>query len=103
MSSAKPLTGAQKRQLRSLAHHFDPVVRVGKEGVSESVVAAADQALTDHELIKVRVPAGDKASRQGAADALATGTRASLVGLTGRIAILYRRHPEKPKVRLSGR
>lgn len=103
MPSPKPLTGAQKRQLRSLAHHADPIVRVGKDGVTESVLAATDQALTDHELIKVRVPAGDKESRQGAADALAKGTRSELVGLTGRIVILYRRHPEKPKVRLSGR
>lgn len=94
------LTGKQLRHLRALAHHLDPVVMLGKEGATESVIAAVSQALTDHELIKVRLPQIEKAERHTLATALATGSPAHLVGELGRMAILYRRHPNKPQVTL---
>ena len=103
MKPPRPLTGAQHRQLRSLAHHLAPVVQVGKDGVTPAVMSATDAALADHELIKVRLPQVEKTERQAMAEALREGTRAELAGLTGRVAILYRRHPAKPKIRLSGR
>jgi len=95
-----PLDGKQKRHLRALAHDLRPVVQVGKEGVSEAVVRATDQALTDHELIKVRLPQIDKAERAAMAEALREATGSHLAALTGRVAILYRRHPDEPKIRL---
>lgn len=94
------LKGTQLRHLRALAHHLDPIVHVGKGGVSESVVAAADQALSDHELVKVRLPQVEKAERKALASDLGTRTRAEVAGLTGRVAILYRRHPEEPRIQL---
>lgn len=95
-----PLTGAQKRHLRGLAHHLSPIVRVGKEGVTDAVVLATDQALLDHELIKVRLPQVEKESRAEMASALSVRTRSSLAGMTGRVALLYRAHPNQPRVRL---
>ncbi len=97
---APALNNRQRQELRALAHHLTPVVRLGKEGVSEGVLAATHQALTDHELIKVRLPQIDKSERVEMAEALRAGTRSTLAGLTGRVAILYRRHPDKPKIRL---
>ena len=49
------LTGKQSRHLRALGHHLEPVVHVGKEGVTEALSKAIDQALTDHELIKLKL------------------------------------------------
>lgn len=95
-----PLDGKQKRHLRALAHDLSPVVQVGKEGVSPAVVRAIDRALTDHELIKVRLPQVDKDERAALADALRAGTGSHLAGMMGRVAIFYRRHPDKPKIRL---
>lgn len=95
-----PLDGRQKRHLRGLAHDLSPVVQVGKEGVSAGVVQATAQALLDHELIKVRLPQVDKEERAEMADALRQRTESQLAGLTGRIAILYRPHPEKPRIRI---
>lgn len=95
-----PLSGRQKRHLRALAHDLVPVVQVGKEGVSGSVVAATERALLDHELIKVRLPQIDRHERSEMAEALERETGAALAGVTGRIAILYRRHPEKPVIQL---
>ena len=97
------LSGKQRRFLRAEAHHLEPVVMVGKEGVTESVVAAVSQALTDHELIKVRVLEGAPLERAEVAEALTPAAEAQLVGQIGRVLILYRRHPTKPTIRLPGR
>ncbi len=92
------LSGKQSRHLRALAHHLEPVVHLGKEGASEAVIAAVSQALTDHELIKVRLPQVEKAERHELASSFASHAPAHLVGELGRIAVLYRRHPSKPKL-----
>lgn len=94
------LSGKQSRALKGLAHHLEPVVSVGKDGVTDGVLSALSQALTDHELVKVRLPQVDKGERHALALALAEGAPAHLVGELGRIAILYRRHPSRPKVSL---
>lgn len=93
-------SGSHRRRLRALAHHLEPLVQVGKEGVSPAVLRATDQALTDHELVKVRLPQVDKAERTAMAEALSQGTQSTLAGVTGRVAILYRRHPEKPQIEI---
>jgi RNA-binding protein len=92
------LSGKQSRHLRALAHHLEPVVHLGKEGASEAVIEAVSQALADHELIKVRLPQIEKTERHELANVLAAGTPAHLVAELGRIAVLYRRHPSKPKI-----
>ena len=49
------LTGKQKRELRKMAHHLNPIFQVGKEGVTENMLEGIDQAIVKHELIKVKV------------------------------------------------
>ncbi len=88
-----PLTGKQRRQLRALGHHLEPVVIVGQSGVTEGVVAAVAQALHDHELIKVKINEGPE-SRQEAAQKLAEGTGAELAQLLGRTALLFKKREE---------
>jgi RNA-binding protein len=96
---APKLSGAALRKLRGLGHALDTVIAVGKEGVTDGLVRATDSALTTHELIKVKMQreAGD---RHEAAIALAARTGAVLAQVLGRTALLYRRHPEKPKIAL---
>ena len=94
------LTGAQKRHLRGLGHHLRAVVQVGKGGLTDALAAAVDQALTDHELIKVRVGRESPDCRDEAAEALATKLGAELVQVLGGTVLLYRRHPTEPKVPL---
>ena len=97
------LGGKERRHLRALAHHLTPVVVIGKEGVSESVRTAVDQALTDHELIKVRVLEACPDDRKEVARAVAEATGAGLAGVIGRIVILYRPHPDEPRITLPRR
>jgi RNA-binding protein len=104
--SAKPPAPAaviatkQSAYLRGLAHHLEPVVLLGKEGLTEAVVAAAKTALLSHELIKVRLPAIEKPLRKEMTAALATATSAHVAGEIGRVAVLYKRHPNEPKIKL---
>jgi len=71
---------------------------LGKEGITEPLVAAAKAALLTHELIKVKVLAEAPVDRHEAARALASATEATLAQVLGRTFLLYRRHPKKPKI-----
>jgi RNA-binding protein len=97
------LTGKQRRHLRALAHHIDPVVQVGKGGLTDALTGAVDRALTDHELVKVRVLEGAPADRHELARPLADALQAQLVGTVGRIVILYRTREKNPTIVLPAR
>ncbi len=84
-----PLTTRDKRHLRSLAHHLEPAVRVGGAGVTEAVLRQVDEAIEANELIKVRVD-GDREEVREASEALATGTRAEVAQIIGKVVLLYR-------------
>jgi RNA-binding protein len=97
------LSGKQRRYLRSLGHNLSAVVQVGKEGISPDLVAALDQALLDHELIKVRLGQGLPLDRDSAAEKLAAASRSEVAQILGSTVLLYRAHPEKPKLKLPAR
>ena len=94
------LSGKQKRHLRGLGHHLDPVVHVGTAGVSENVVSAVDQALSDHELIKIRVGENAPEDRKAISSELAKRSGCQEVQVLGRTILLYRAHSEKPRIKL---
>ncbi|HEX7807124.1 MAG TPA: ribosome assembly RNA-binding protein YhbY [Thermoanaerobaculia bacterium] len=94
------LTGKQKQYLKGLAHPLSPVVRAGKGGVNEGVIAETKKALDAHELIKVRVDIEDSTDRKDAAKSLANAADAELVGTVGKIAVLYRERAEDPDIKL---
>ena len=86
-----PLTGKQRHHLRALAHHLDPVVQIGHEGVSPAVLAQIDEALVAHELIKVRVGTESPTGRDEVAAEIAAGTRSEIAQSIGRILVVWRR------------
>ncbi len=90
------LTGAQIRHLRGLAHHKRSIVTVGQLGLNEGVTKELDLALTAHELIKIKLPAGSRLDKQTILDQLCTSARAISIQLIGRIGIIYR--PGDPPV-----
>lgn len=98
---APALRGFQKRALRARAHALSAVAQVGDAGLSPGVLAAVDEALRDHELVKVRMREPEDKKVQ--ARALARATGAALCGLVGHTVILYRPHPEAPRIRLPER
>jgi RNA-binding protein len=94
------LTAKQRQFLKGLAHPLSPVVRVGKGGVSASVIDETKKSLDAHELIKVRIDADDSAARDELAGQLATAADAQVAATIGKTAILYRRRGETPKIKL---
>jgi RNA-binding protein len=92
------MTGKQRRYLRGLGHALEAVVHVGKEGVSDAVTEALTAALATHELVKVKLGQNTPTDRHEAAGELAARTDAELVQVLGRAVLLYRPHPEEPKI-----
>ena len=97
---ADELTGKQRRHLRALGHHLDPVVQIGHEGVNDAVVRETDAQLNAHELIKVKVGESSPHQRHEAAEMLAARTQAQVAQILGRTALLYRRRKDEPKITL---
>jgi RNA-binding protein len=94
------LTGKQRRHLRSLGHHLEPVVQIGKQGLTEGTLAALDEALTQHELVKVRVGTECPDDRHDVAERIAPAMKAEVAQVLGRTLLVYRRHPKEPKIQL---
>jgi len=94
------LTGKQARYLRGLGHHLHAIVMIGKDELTDRVIAATDEALTSHELIKVKLQDGCLSERREIANDLAQATSSSVAQVLGRTFLLYRKHPENPQISL---
>ena len=94
------LSTAEKKRLRQIGHHLNPVVLLGGNGLTESVIAEIDARLEDHELIKVRVGGEDREARLAAIAALAAATQSEVAQTIGKLALLYR-PARKPDPKLS--
>ena len=94
------LTGKQKSFLRSLGQKLEPVVMMGKEGVTPTVVEAAREAIKKRELIKVRVLQNCMEEPEDAITMLAERADVNLVQIIGRKGLVYKRNFDKPKIEL---
>ena len=94
------LTRAHKRQLRGLAHELKPVVHIGRHGATVPLIAQVEQALLDHELVKVRINQNNLDNVTEMVDAITGQTDAALVQRIGRVLIFFRPHPEEPRIQL---
>ena len=84
------LTEQQKKFLRGRGHQLKPLIMVGDAGLSESLLAEFEATLDHHELLKVRVRAGDRDARDEIIEKLCATGRAELVQRIGNVALLYR-------------
>ncbi len=100
MTKTPTLTNAQKKYLRGLGHSLSPLVYIGKEGLTDSVAAAIDEALEHHELIKVKILNTDKISKHEAAHLVPQHSHSQLVQLIGKTLLIYRRNEKKKKDKL---
>lgn len=81
--------------LRAQAHHLDPVVLLGNEGLTEAVKKEVNRALDSHGLIKIRVPGDDREERVEIYNTLADELGAAKIQLIGKLFVLFRPMPEK--------
>jgi len=92
------LTSAQTRFLRGQAHDLKAMLQVGGKGVSDALVAEIDLTLEHHELIKIKVAAGDREARDAMMAELADRTGAALVQRIGHTLVLYRQSKDKRQI-----
>lgn len=86
----KSLTAAQRQHLRSLAHTRQPVVMIGNNGLSASVLKEIELALNAHELIKIKAASNELETRRTWMTEICAGTGASPVQQIGKILVIYR-------------
>lgn len=91
---APALSSAERSALRAQAHGLAPVVMIGDAGLTDSVAAETDRALTSHGLIKVRVLGDDREARQALGLALSERLGCALVQSIGKLLVLWRARPE---------
>jgi len=92
------LTPAQRKDKRSQAHHLDPVVLIGGDGLTPAVRKETDAALKAHGLIKVRVFSDERATREDILATLADELNAAPIQHIGKLLVLWRPMPPKEKV-----
>ena len=97
--TAIQLTPAHRKEKRGEAHHLDPVVMIGAEGLTPAVIKETDAALKAHGLIKVRVLSDDRASREAMLAQLAEKLDAAPVQHIGKTLVIWRENPELVKAR----
>lgn len=91
------LTPAQRKVHRADAHHLDPVVLVGGDGLSPSVKKEINAALNAHGLIKVRVFSDDRTVREAMFQSITEELNAAPIQHIGKLLVLWRPMPEKVK------
>lgn len=94
------ITGKQRKELKKMAHELRPTAMIGKDGLTETVVASIDTYLEAHELIKVQLQEGAELGTKQTANEVADRLGAEFVQSIGRRFVLYRqaKDPGKRKV-----
>jgi RNA-binding protein len=95
------LANRELHRLKGMAHHLDPLVQIGKKGLTPGVIENIDRMLKDHELIKVRF-LEFKGYKSELAEEIAERTESHLIDIIGNVAIFYRENPnpQDRKIRL---
>jgi RNA-binding protein len=94
------LTGKQKRYLRSLAHHLNPIFQVGKGGVNENLIKQVEDTLEVRELLKVSVLNNCDEDKHEVAEKIASGSGAEIVQIIGNTIVLYKESKEHKTIEL---
>lgn len=94
------LTSKQRAFLRSLGNELEPIIQVGKGGISDNLIQQVDDALEARELVKGRILKNAAEDVRDAAEYLAEATDAEVVQVIGNIFLLYRQRTEEPRIEL---
>ena len=91
------MKGKERAELRAEAHHLDPTVHVGHNGLTPALIESLDDALRTKELVKVKLAKQADVRAKDAANALALATGSAVIQVIGRTATLYRENDEIKK------
>jgi RNA-binding protein len=94
------LSGKQRSYLRSKGNQMDPIVQIGKDGITSNLVQQTDETLEARELIKVRILNNSLYTAREAAEELAKECGAEIVQVIGNVCLIYRGNEENPRYNL---
>ena len=89
-----PIDNIQKKILRQSAHHLDPTVWIGKNGITKNVIKEILYALENHELIKIKMLYTDKEDFEKNAEKIYAGTNAEFINSIGNVLTIYKKNTE---------
>ncbi|MBN2038893.1 MAG: YhbY family RNA-binding protein [Spirochaetes bacterium] len=92
----KNITASDRKNLKSRAHHLKPVIQIGRNGITPSLISALDKALLDHELIKIKFQ-DFKEEKRDLANEIAEETGCAIISMMGNILTVYRENEEDDK------
>ena len=97
----KKLNSSQRSYLKSQAHHLEPVVHIGKNGLTDGTIHSINTALSAKELIKIKF-LECRDTKQAISETISKDTLSLIVGIIGHTLILFKqnKNPEKQKYRL---
>ena len=96
----KKLKKEQKKHLRSLAHDLKTIIWIGQNGLTENVMEEINTALNHHELIKIKIRAGERTERDEIAESICEQTSAESIQKIGNVIVLYKKNKKVPKIKL---
>lgn len=94
------LTGKQRSYLKSLAHNMDPIIQVGKNGVTENFIKQIDELLEARELIKIKNLENSMITNKDIFDLICETLNIEFVQSIGSKLIIYRESEENKKIKL---
>ncbi|WP_028486893.1 ribosome assembly RNA-binding protein YhbY [Thiomicrorhabdus chilensis] len=94
MSQPEKLSVNQKKYLRGIAHGLNPMIIIGANGVTESLMAELDSTLSHHEILKIKIASAEREDRKTIIDHVIQETGALLVQSIGKIFVIYRQNEE---------
>ena len=94
------ITKKQQKYLCQLAHKLKPVIWLGQQGLSDSVLAEIETAMNHHELIKIKLRVGDRELRDSIIEDICKQTGADYVQRVGNVASIYRQRTDNPVINL---
>jgi RNA-binding protein len=95
------LNPKQRQYLKGLAHSLKPIFQVGKEGVTDTLLKSIENAFNNRELLKVKVLDASPQDADESVEAIASNLEGvEKVQVIGKTIVLYRRHPETPRIKL---
>jgi RNA-binding protein len=97
------LTPKQRAELKSMANSLEPSFQIGKGGVNDAQAAQIDDYLRVHELIKIKILDNSLLTAREAAEDIAERIGADVVQCIGSKAVLFKRNPKEPKIKLKSK
>lgn len=93
-------SNADKKKFRTIGHHLHPIVTIAQKGITENIKEEIERALTDHELIKIKLITSTRQTKQELTEEICTGFKAECIQSIGHV-ILIHRAAKKPDPKLS--